>query len=206
MGVHLYSLFAKIPKKKKKTTICQLQESETPSPEIPQKKLKTYLPGPDPEFLQHRLKNRQFLDFCRGVGESLLQRGRGIMERGNGSDRKPLRTSENLCKSLSTFRAVAPLSVTPLPLYDQFRGVSGFGVLSACSWPGVSLKVSSGHASEVLWDGLFMSGLHGMENGIEEKMENQMAIAPMGERFCAPCTRKPPNGSSKNLLGTRQGF
>ena len=27
----------------------------------------------------------------------------------------------------------------------------------------------------------------------------------IGERFCAPCTRKPPNGPSKNLLGTGQG-
>ena len=25
------------------------------------------------------------------------------------------------------------------------------------------------------------------------------------ERFCAPCTRKPPNGPSKNLLKTMQG-
>ena len=28
----------------------------------------------------------------------------------------------------------------------------------------------------------------------------------VGERFCVPCTRKPPNGPSKNLLGTRTGF
>ena len=32
--------------------------------------------------------------------------------------KKSLKTSENLWKSLSTVRAVAPLSVTPLPLYD----------------------------------------------------------------------------------------
>ena len=29
--------------------------------------------------------------------------------------------------------------------------------------------------------------------------------APCEERFCAPCTRRPPTGPSKNFLGTRQG-
>ena len=30
-----------------------------------------------------------------------------------------------------------------------------------------------------------------------------MFLQRIGERFCAPCIRKPPNGPSKNLLGTR---
>ena len=77
----------------------------------------------------------------KGVKFFDLQRGRGNGERGSGSDTfsallstvltiskkisslKTLKTSENLWRSLSTFRAVAPLSVTLLPPYDSTENV-----------------------------------------------------------------------------------